>query len=263
MLADKVPVRRSAGALPKSSHTREVLILAGCVQPGMIPAIDAATLRVLDAIGLSARVAEGSGCCGALRFHLDDQEGSLEQMRANIDAWWPDIDAGRIEAIVMNASGCGATVREYGHHLRHDPIYADKALVVASLVRDIAEIVAPHAEQLRRRIKRALPQRAAFHPPCTLQHWQRLRPVTEKLLADLGFPLLPFAESHLCCGSSGAYSVLHPEMAKTLRDRKLGAIGEAQPDMILSSNIGCLTHLQSGTSIPVRHWVEALDSALA
>lgn len=262
-LAAKVPVRRAAGALPTTTHAREVLILAGCVQPAMMPAIDAATLRVLDALGIGARVAAGSGCCGALRFHMDDQEGGLAQMRANIDAWWPDVESGRIEAIVMNASGCGATVREYGHHLRHDPLYAERAAVMSERVRDIAEIVAPHAEQLRSRLKTPLPARVAFHPPCTLQHWQRLRPLTEKLLVDLGFALQPFADSHLCCGSSGAYSVLNPAMAGTLRDRKLGAIGAVQPDMILSSNIGCLTHLQSGTAVPVRHWVEALDSALA
>jgi glycolate oxidase iron-sulfur subunit len=188
-------------------------------------------------------------------------------MRANIDAWWPDIEAGTIDAIVMNASGCGAMVREYAHHLRHDPVYSGKAIRVSDMVRDIAEILAPHAEALRPRVTAGLPVgstgRVAFHPPCTLQHWQRLRPVTEKLLVDLGLTLQPFADSHLCCGSAGTYSVLQPAMAGELRRRKIDAIEAGDPEMILSSNIGCLTHLQGGTKIPVRHWVELVDTALA
>ncbi|WP_420226679.1 glycolate oxidase subunit GlcF [Pigmentiphaga litoralis] len=267
VLAAKVPTRRPAGNVRVPAHARNVLILAGCVQPAMIPAIDAATIRVLDAIGVGVRVAAGSGCCGAVRFHLDDQDGAKMQMRANIDAWWPDIEAGAIDAIVMNASGCGAMVREYAHHLRHDPVYSGKAIRVSDMVRDIAEIVAPHAEALRPRVIGGLPAgstgRVAFHPPCTLQHWQRLRPVTEQLLADLGLTLQPFTDSHLCCGSAGTYSVLQPAMAGELRRRKLDAIEVGNPEMILSSNIGCLTHLQGGTKIPVRHWVELVDAALA
>ncbi|NYE26083.1 glycolate oxidase subunit GlcF [Pigmentiphaga litoralis] len=267
VLAAKVPTRRPAGNVRAARHARNVLILAGCVQPAMIPAIDAATIRVLDAIGVGVRVAAGSGCCGAVRFHLDDQDGAKTQMRANIDAWWPDIEAGTIDAIVMNASGCGAMVREYAHHLRHDPVYSGKAVRVSDMVRDIAEIIAPHADALRPRVTAGLPAgstgRVAFHPPCTLQHWQRLRPVTEKLLVDLGLTLQPFTDSHLCCGSAGTYSVLQPAMAGELRRRKLDAIEAGDPEMILSSNIGCLTHLQGGTKIPVRHWVELVDTALA
>ncbi len=259
----KVPEKRDAGVLPAARHARKVLMLAGCVQPAMMPTIDAATVRVLDAIGISTVVAAGSGCCGAVKFHLNDQDGGLALMRANIDTGWPYVERGEVEAIVMNASGCGGTVREYDHHLKHDPAYAEKARRIVELVRDVAELVAPHAEQLAARVPALAGRKVAFHPPCTLQHWQKLRPATEKLLTGLGFALQPFAESHLCCGSAGAYSVLQPEISTALRDRKLGNIEAGKPEMILSSNIGCLGHLQSGTATPVRHWIEAVDEAMA
>jgi glycolate oxidase iron-sulfur subunit len=184
----------------------------------------------------------------------------LNQMRANVDAWWPLVERGEVEAIVMNASGCGAMVKEYAHHLRKDAAYAARAARIVDLVKDVAEIVAPHAQTLRARLDSTV--RAAFHPPCTLQHWQALRPLTETLLTDLGFELQPFTETHLCCGSAGAYSVLNPEISLALRDRKLAAIEPAAAAVILSSNIGCIGHLQSGTQTPVRHWIEALDERL-
>ncbi|CAB3879900.1 glycolate oxidase subunit GlcF [Achromobacter mucicolens] len=260
-LRRKVPERRDAGPLPQvGQHARQVLMLAGCVQPAMMPTIDAATIRVLDAVGIGARIAPGAGCCGAVSFHLDAQDEAVAQMRANVDAWWPLVQDGKVEAIVMNASGCGAMVKEYAHHLRHDAAYAQKAADIVALVKDVAEIVAPHAGLLRARLPAGM--RAAFHPPCTLQHWQGLRPLSEQLLADLGFELQPFADKHLCCGSAGAYSVLNPDIALELRDRKLGAIAAASPDVILSANIGCIGHLQSGTDTPVRHWVEVVDEQL-
>ena len=260
-LRRKVPERRDPGRLPQvAGHARQVLMLAGCVQPSMMPTIDAATIRVLDALGIGARIAPGAGCCGAVSFHLDEQDAALAQMRANIDAWWPLVHDGRVEAIVMNASGCGAMVKEYAHHLRNDPAYAQRAADIVALVKDVAEIVAPQAQALRARLPQA--PRAAFHPPCTLQHWQGLRPLSEQLLADLGFELQPFADKHLCCGSAGAYSVLNPDIALELRDRKLSAIAAGGPDVILSANIGCIGHLQSGTDTPVRHWVEVVDELL-
>ncbi|SSW72226.1 glycolate oxidase subunit GlcF [Achromobacter agilis] len=260
-LKRKVPERRDAGALPQvAGHARQVLMLAGCVQPAMMPTIDAATIRVLDAVGIGARIAPGAGCCGAVSFHLDAQDDALAQMRANVDAWWPLVQDGKVEAIVMNASGCGAMVKEYAHHLRHESAYAQKAADIVALVKDVAEIVAPHAAQLRERLPAGT--RAAFHPPCTLQHWQGLRPLSEQLLAELGFELQPFADKHLCCGSAGAYSVLNPEIALQLRDRKLSAISAGGPDVILSANIGCIGHLQSGTDTPVRHWIEVVDERL-
>lgn len=257
----KVPERRPAGKTPDGRvHARQVLMLAGCVQPSMMPTIDAATIRVLDTLGIGTMVAAGGGCCGAINLHLDDVPAALAQMRANIDAWWPLVESGKVEAIVMNASGCGAMVKEYAHHLRNDPAYADRAARIVSVVRDVSEIVAPHARELRQRLK--TPVRAAFHPPCTLQHWQGLRPLTDTLLVELGFELQTFADRHLCCGSAGAYSVMNPDMATSLRDRKLAAIAPTAPDLILSANVGCITHLQSGTATPVRHWIEALDERL-
>ena len=263
-LQKKVMQARPTGVRPDTSrHTKQVLLLTGCVQPTMMPTIDAATIRVLDRLGIGTQVAQGGGCCGALNFHLDDQEAARAQMRSNIDAWLPLIDAGKIEAIVMNASGCGAMVVEYAHHLRHDPIYAAKAQKVVALVRDIAEVVAPYADTLAAQLDPTrLPQRPTFHPPCTLQHWQGLRPLSETLFVKLGLALQPFTETHLCCGSAGAYSVLQPEISTTLRDRKLAHLSQAKPDVVLSSNIGCIGHLQSGTEIAVRHWVEVVDAAL-
>jgi len=265
VLQKKVLARRDPGVLPKNtaSHARQVLMLNGCVQPGMMPSIDAATIRVLDKLGIGAQVASGSGCCGAMNFHLDAHEQARSQMRANIDAWWPLLNSGQIEAVVMNASGCGAMVREYGHHLRMDPAYAEKAKQVSDRVMDVAQLLAPMASELSQQLDRTrLPEKTVFHPPCTLQHWQGLRPVSETLLQEIGFDLQPFEETHLCCGSAGTYSVLQPEIATSLRDRKLGHIEKSQPSVIVSSNIGCIGHLQSGTQTPVRHWIEVVDQAM-
>ncbi len=263
-LQRKVIAPRLVGDRPVTSGlARQILLLSGCVQPTMMPSIDAATIRVLNRLGIGSQVVAGAGCCGALSFHLDDQERARAQMRQNIDAWLPYVESGKIEAIVMNASGCGAMVVEYAHHLRDDPVYLPKAEKIVSFVRDIAQVVGPHAQALAQHIDPSkLPQRPVFHPPCTLQHWQGLRPASEQLLAALGLTLQPFTETHLCCGSAGAYSVLQPEISTELRDRKLGHLNAAKPDMMLSSNIGCIGHLQSGTDTPVRHWIEAVDAAL-
>ncbi len=268
-LKKKLPDTRPAGVLPSREHARKVLLLAGCVQPAMLPSIDAATLRVLDAVGVQGIIAStldaNSGCCGALKHHMNDVEGGLVQMRANVDAWYPLIVSGAVEAVVMNASGCGATVREYDHHLAQDPAYAERAKTVVAKVMDISEYLAPFADQLLSLLQTSTTTpavKASFHPPCTLQHWQKLRPVTEGMLAQCGVALQPFGESHLCCGSAGMYSVMHPEIATELRDRKLGHIAAAAPEVILSANIGCITHLQSGTATPVLHWVEWVDAQL-
>ena len=265
-LRAKVPPRQDAGAWPTRSHARKVLLLEGCVQPSMAPNINNATARVLDAAGIQTVVAREAGCCGAVKFHLNDQEGGLAQMRANIDAWWPYVERGEVEAIVMNASGCGVTVKEYGHLLRNDAQYAEKAARVSALTRDLSELLPDLVERLRGRIQ---PPAAplAYHPPCTLQHGQKLRGGVERHLAALGFELrVARTESHLCCGSAGTYSVLNPELSYQLRDRKLGALGEAfteqPPAAILSANIGCIARPQSGTGIPVKHGVEVLDAAL-
>jgi glycolate oxidase iron-sulfur subunit len=262
-LKDKVPAPRPAGDWPTREHARKVLLLAGCVQPAMAPNINAATARVLDAAGIQAVVAPSAGCCGAVRFHLNDQDGGREQMRANVDAWWPYVERGEVEAIVMNASGCGVTVREYGHLLQHDADYADKARRIGELTRDLSELLPELVPALKPRV-RAPEGLLAYHPPCTLQHGQQLRGGVEQGLAALGFQVrVALNESHLCCGSAGTYSVLQPKIAHELRDRKLGHLGALAPAGIVSANIGCITHLQSGTATPVRHWVEVLDAALA
>ena len=262
-LQAKVPERRDPGRWPERSHARKVLLLAGCVQPAMMPNINAATARVLDAAGIQTLIAPQAGCCGALKFHLNDQDGGRAQMRANIDAWWPHVERGEVEAIVMNASGCGVTVREYGHLLQHDAAYAQKAQRIGELTRDLSELLPDIVPALQGRVKPPA-DTVAWHPPCTLQHGQKLRGGVEQHLGALGFRLqLAASESHLCCGSAGTYSVLQPQMATTLRDRKLGHLSALQPAAIVSANIGCITHLQGGTGLPVRHWVELLDEALA
>jgi glycolate oxidase iron-sulfur subunit len=269
-LKAKVPARAGARARlwPQREHPRKVLLLLGCVQPALMPNVNSATARVLDAAGIQTLVADGAGCCGAIREHLNDHEGALDDMRRNIDAWWPLVEGltskGRVEAIVMNASGCGVTVKDYGHALAHDAAYADKARRVGELTRDLSELLPDLVPALKPRLH-ARPRAAlAFHPPCTLQHGQQLRGMVEQGLADLGFAVrLAGSESHLCCGSAGTYSVLQPELAYALRDRKIGALAAAPAETIVSANIGCIQHLQSGTAVPVRHWVEVVDEALS
>jgi glycolate oxidase iron-sulfur subunit len=243
-------------------------MLLGCVQPAMMPNINSATARVLDAAGIQTLVADDAGCCGAIRTHLGDVEGGLADMRRNIDAWWPLVAGltsdGKVEALVMNASGCGASVKDYGHALAHDPNYADKARRVSELTRDISELLPDLVAALKGKLRGAKTKRLAFHPPCTLQHGQQLRGGVETHLNALGFEVsLASAESHLCCGSAGTYSVLQPKLATALRDRKLAHLAPLAPQAIVSANIGCIQHLQSGTTTPVRHWVEVLDEALA
>lgn len=269
-LQAKVTAPRAAGAWPAREHARKVMLLAGCVQPAMLPRINYATARVLDAAGIQTLIAPKAGCCGAVKFHLNDEDGALAQMRANIDAWWPQVESGAVEAIVMNASGCGATVKDYGHALRGDPAYAARAARISAFTRDLSELLPELLPELAQRLQgRIVPPAGvmAYHPPCTLQHGQKLRGGVETYLGQLGFELrVARNESHLCCGSAGTYSVLQPEISTQLRERKLQALGEvcgeAPPLAILSANVGCITHLQSGTDVPVRHWIEVLDDAL-
>jgi glycolate oxidase iron-sulfur subunit len=283
VLKDKVPVARAARPWPifseSRTHVRKVLMLHGCVQPAMAPSIDASTARVLDRLGVQTIVAQRSGCCGAVKHHLNDHDGGLMDARRNIDAWWPYIDPNNsaqnnVEAIIMNASGCGAMVKEYGHLLRHDADYAKKAERVSQLCKDLVEFVPDLLMQasIQSTVKVKLTQllatqkvkpKVAFHPPCTLQHGQQIKGAVEALLTDCGAHVLPVTDSHLCCGSAGTYSVLQPELSKQLRERKINNLQTGQPEVILSANIGCLAHLQAGTSIPVIHWVEWLDEVLS
>ena len=266
----KVPPKTEHGVWPTRAHARKVLLLAGCVQPAMLPNINYATARVLDAVGIQTVIADKAGCCGAVKFHLNDQDSARDQMRANIDAWWPAVEAGEVEAIISNASGCGAMVKDYAHALRDDSAYAAKAQRVSALARDLSELLPALLPELADKLagRAKVPaQPMAYHPPCTLQHAQKLKGVVEANLGKLGFQLRTArTESHLCCGSAGTYSILQSDISQQLRTRKLDALDEAfeggAPAAILSANIGCITHLQAGTAVPVRHWVEVLDEAL-
>ncbi|MFN3984431.1 MAG: glycolate oxidase subunit GlcF [Rhodocyclaceae bacterium] len=266
-LKHKVPVLRPAGAWPPVRHARRMAVLAGCVQPAMAPSVNAAAARVLDAVGISLVEMPGAGCCGAVRFHLDDQAGAREDARRNIDAWWPSLASGELEAIVMTASGCGTQVKDYGHLLATDPAYAAKAARIADLTRDVSEVVAAEFEALTDRLAAARgmagdPQPVAFHAPCTLQHGLRIRGVVERLLGAAGYRPTPVRDAHLCCGSAGTYSILQPELSYRLRDNKLDALQEGGATLIASANIGCMTHLEADTRTPVRHWIELIDQRL-
>jgi glycolate oxidase iron-sulfur subunit len=295
---DKVPRRQPAGAWPQRTHARKMLMLAGCVQPAMSPNINRATARVLDALGVQAIVPAAAGCCGAIRLHLSEQEAALDDMRRNIDAWWPHVEQG-VEAIVMNASGCGATVKEYAHLLRDDAAYAHKAQRIVALTRDLAEILPEFGAQLalllaprhaprqaaaqatdsartalgnspapRARGKRSAAARAldattvAFHSPCTLQHGQQVRGKVENLLTALGIAVKVPADAHLCCGSAGTYSISQPQLSRQLRTNKLNALHALKTELIVSANVGCICHMQAASATPVMHWVELIDARL-
>jgi glycolate oxidase iron-sulfur subunit len=262
VLRAKLGRPRSAGAWPSRVHARKVLLLNGCTQPAMAPSIDAASARVLDAIGVQALVDPRSGCCGAIRHHLNDQAGALQNARLNIDAWWPQLESGAIEAVVVNASGCTLMVKEYAQLLRHDPAYAAKARRITEATRDLIEFLGPEVEQLRRGAAPPDITRIALQKPCTLQHGLKLKDDVDRLLRALGAELLPVDEPHLCCGSAGTYSLLQPRLALELRERKLSHLLHAQPQLILTANIGCMAHLASGTPVPVWHWIEWVDRAI-
>jgi len=264
-LQSKVPAAvPAAGAWPAARHARRMLVLAGCVQPALAPDINAASARVLDRLGISLLEVPQAGCCGAVRFHLNAQEDGLADMRALIDAWWPHVENSGVEAIVMTASGCGVTVKEYGHLLAHDAAYAAKAEKISALTRDLSEIVAAELDRLEPLL--AAPShgapKLALQLPCTLQHGQKLTGVIERILTAAGFELTPVADSHLCCGSAGTYSILQPELSVPLKVNKLAALHAGSPQVIVSANIGCLNHLQSGTALPMEHWIVALERRL-
>ncbi|VVP21672.1 glycolate oxidase subunit GlcF [Pseudomonas fluorescens] len=258
-LQAKLP-RRVYPAKPRPTmrHSRRVLILEGCVQPGLSPNTNAAAARVLDRLGISITPVPEAGCCGAVDYHLDAQAAGLDRARHNIDAWWPDIENG-VEAIVQTASGCGAFIKDYGHLLRSDPAYADKAKKVSALAKDLVEVL--RAEPLEK-LGIHCAHRLAFHCPCTLQHAQKLGGAVEALLIRLGFNLTPVPDSHLCCGSAGTYSLTQPELSRQLRDNKLNALESGYPEVIVTANIGCQAHLDGAGRTPVRHWIELVEAAL-
>jgi len=271
-LKNKVPARPDPKAAPAPqphpSHRRRVLMLAGCVQPALLPQINTATVRVLDALGIQTVVPDQAGCCGALRAHLHDESGALADARRNIEAWWPHIEgqagAAPVEALVMNASGCGLQVKDYGRVLAQDPVYAERAARISALCLDIGEFLGPQSAALKALLNGRPRPPLAYHPPCTLQHGQRLRGGVDALMRELGFEIaLAPQDSHLCCGSAGTYSVLQPQISLQLRDRKLAALAPLKAELIVSGNVGCIQHLQSGSDTPVKHWIEVLDAALS
>lgn len=257
-LSRKVPTRQTSGYRPEAIQPRLMLVLDGCVQPGIAPDINAATARVLNRLGISLINAPKAGCCGALSYHLNKQQDGLDFMRRNIDAWWPYLEKG-CEAIVMTASGCGTTVKEYGELLKDDPAYADKAQRISELAQDLVEILNNEAVE-------TLPVNPvaslAFQCPCSLQHGQALAGTVEALLSRMGFDLKPVSDNHQCCGSAGTYSIFQPELATELRQKKIQALQSSHAEQYVSANIGCITHLSEGSGHQVRHWVQAVDEAL-
>lgn len=256
-----IPPAQAAGPRPVARHARRMLLLAGCVQDALAPRINAAAARVLDRLGITLETAAAAGCCGAISHHLSATDEARTFMRRNIDAWWPQVEAGA-EAIVVTASGCAVQVKDYGHLLADDPAYAGRAARVSALARDLAQVIA--AEDVASLAPAPdAPRRIAFQSPCTLQHGQRLPGVVEGLLRRAGFELEPVADGHLCCGAAGTYALLQRALSHELRARKLDNLTAGAPDLIATANIGCLHHLQAVAPVPVRHWIELFDPAAA
>ena len=251
----KIPQRVTPRVWPTSTHLRTMVVLEACAQPSATPNVNAAAARVLDRLGIQLIAAKEAGCCGAVAHHLSDHDRSYDAVKRNIDAWWPLIEQGA-EAIVITASGCGVMVKEYGHLLADDPLYAEKARRVSDLAKDISEVlVKEDLGGLKVRGAKTL----AFHSPCTLQHGQKLNGLTERVLRELGFDLKPVADSHLCCGSAGTYSILQPDLSKRLLKNKVKALEATGAPTIATANVGCQLHLSTGANTPVKHWIELVD----
>jgi len=260
-LRKAIPPKQTEGATPPAQHSRTMLVLDGCVQSSATPNTNAAANRVLDKLGISLISAKNSACCGAVNIHLSAHEDGLDDMRRNIDAWWPSIDPDSkdcAEAIISTASGCGSMLADYGDLLAHDPAYASRAKRVTVLAKDISEILMQESlEQLGAHTDIG---RIAVHTPCSLQHALNLPEVIPEILNRAGFELADTSEKHLCCGSAGTYSILQPEISERLLDNKLHALNIDQPVVIATANIGCQLQLASKADIPVVHWIELLDA---
>jgi len=253
------PVTALVPAATTGRHARCVVLLEGCVQPGLAPGINLAAARVLDRLGISVRRIEGERCCGALGHHLGHAERALDQARRNVDACCAALDAGA-EAIVSSASACGLMVKDYGRLLAGDVAYAERARRVSAATRDLVEVIEP-GDVERAGLTRGNGRRIAWQAPCTLQHGQRVAERVESLLKSAGFRLTPVRDALLCCGSAGTYSILQPELSQELRRRKLAALTGGEAEMIATANIGCLEHLRAASPVPVRHWIELIADA--
>jgi len=255
-LAVKIPPVTAAPKTQSGIHARKMLVLEGCVQSVSTPQTNVALGHILDELGISLVSVNESGCCGGVDYHLGRHAQGEVFMRRNIDAWWPHIESG-VEAIIVSASGCGVTVKEYGTLLAEDKAYAEKARRVSELVRDPGEILAN--ESLDKFNQPGKGKRIAFHSPCTLQHGQSLNGVVESILARLGFTLTSVPDPHLCCGSAGTYSLLQPKLSSKLLTNKLEALESEEPHLIATANVGCQLHLGSKSKIPVVHWLELIS----
>ncbi len=257
----KIPKRRVAKPWPDNHHQRKMIVLQGCVQSAATPNTNAAAARVLDKLGISLIAIAEAGCCGAVSHHLSAHEQGLDYMRNNIDAWWPQIEAGA-EAIIVTASGCGAVVKDYGYLLADDPKFAGKAQRVSELCKDVGEVLVKENLSALRNPSIASPQKVAFHSPCTLQHGQKITGMVESILQEAGFQLTAVPNAHLCCGSAGTYSILQPVISKRLLYNKLRALQSGKPDVIATANVGCQLHLETQSAVPVKHWIELLEEAV-
>jgi glycolate oxidase iron-sulfur subunit len=246
------------GVRPATTKRRgRVAILTGCAQPVLKPEINEATIRLLTRLGIDVVVPEGEGCCGALVHHMGREEQALVAARRNVDVWIKAADEGGLDAIVITASGCGTTIKDYGHMLRLDPAYAEKAARVSALAKDITEYLA--SLDLSRQEARNVT--VAYHSACSMQHGQKITTAPKLLLKNAGFTVRDPAEGHLCCGSAGTYNILQPEISATLKARKVKNIEATKADIIATGNIGCITQIATGTQMPILHTVELLDWA--
>ena len=254
------PPRANVPSVSRARNLKRVALLPGCVQPALRPEINEAAVRILERYGVEVVVSNGTGCCGALIHHLGREHAAEAQAKADIDAWTREIEAGRLDAIIVTASGCGTMLKDYGFIFRNDPAYAAKAARVSSLARDVTEVLEQVVFASSEQGLQALP-RVAYHSACSLQHGQKLHALGPDLLRRAGFTVLDVPEGHICCGSAGTYSMLQPEMSGQLRERKARNIESVRPDVIATGNIGCITQIAQATSIPIVHTVELLDWA--
>jgi len=256
-LRAKLPPPQDVEEWPVPRHARRMLVLEGCVQSVATPATNAAVARILDRLGISLIRATGAACCGAISHHLAARNEGLASARRNIDAWWPHLERGA-EALIITASGCGAHIKDYGALLGGDPNYADKASLVAERSKDLSEVIAT-ADLAALKVD-GHGRRVAVHTPCTLLHAQRRGGAVETILRRCGYRTTAVADAHLCCGSAGTYSLMQPVLSQQLLAGKLAALQDGEPALIASANVGCQLHLATRASVPVKHWVELLDT---
>ena len=253
------PSDRSRKVYPAEGERRgRVALLAGCINPVLAPSTNEAAIRVLNRHGIEVVIAEGDGCCGSLVHHMGREAQAMTQAKHLIDAWMVEIDGEGLDAILMTVSGCGTVVKDYGFLLRTDSAYAEKAKAVSRLAKDVSEYL--YTLELTP-TGTAKPLAVAYHSACSLQHGQKIVAAPKELLCKLNFIVKDVPEGHLCCGSAGTYNILQPSLADRLRDRKVANIERLEPDVVAAGNIGCITQIAAGTSIPVVHTVELIDWA--